>query len=305
MGAFLDCSEKIWNRKKSPSRQAHKSEKKLEKRKDKSVIIMDEAEFHKLRARVIEVEGNLVWIAQDIIKRAFQGDVPKANPGREGDNVLAEDVSEEHHKAIIMFSGSEGIEIPVWRAGNYVAEVYGPKSAEFDRKNRETYYSKAASRQKLVPLIRGHFTELNEPYVLNTGAPIPEGMELLARWARIHPGLSVDSISEDLDRVADAAFVEMTAATLLGADPAEVIEIHRQELYGLIDERCIDVPQFRVNQYLGCLYKCGIFNPLRVDEGAEGKPSYTERLHLIGSVANFVANEFPVKAPKRELAGVQ
>ena len=42
MGAILDCPKNLWQDKKNPSRQAHQTEKALEKKKEQSVIKMTE-----------------------------------------------------------------------------------------------------------------------------------------------------------------------------------------------------------------------------------------------------------------------
>lgn len=259
---------------------------------------MNDEQFHQLRRRVLQAEAHILGIAKDVTSKALQGDIPKADPGREGDKMLVGDVSAAHCNELMAFAAREGITMLDWKAHNYTNDVYGAKSAEFTRDRVRVYDAKAASRLNVVPLVSDHFELLKAPYVLNTGCAVPEGMEIPAKWARIHSGLSVEGISADLDRIADTAFAEMTAAIGQGADKAEVIEIHRQGLYELIEAKCLSVPELRVNRYLGEIYRCGMFNPLRVDEGAEEKPSYRQRLHIVGTVANFVADEFPVIKPK-------
>jgi hypothetical protein len=257
---------------------------------------MKQTEFHRLRQDVLKVEGQVIGIAKCIVGRAFEGKVPKAD-GKKG-VLLAGDVSKAFQRELMAHAKREMLRIEDWRAHNYTSSVYGHSAKPFERARTSEYDANAASRQNIVPLIRGHFGLFSEPYVLNEAA-IPEGMEMPARWARLHTRHSFERLSTDLDRIAEEAFAEMAAAIGRGADRAEVIDIHRQMLYGWIESNCLSVDGLRVDRYIGEIYRCGVFVPSKVaevtaEDKEEGKISYRERLHTGYKARSLLAEEFQV-----------
>ena len=258
---------------------------------------MNPTEFHKLMQDVLEVEGHLVGISKSVLKRVAQRDIRKADPGREGDNIIIEDVSMAHMREMTAFAKKNELDIPEWRQSNYVSDVYGEKRHDFDSSQVRVYEGKATARYNIVPLLRTQFEELASPYLLNSAEHVPEDKEIFAKWARLHLQHSIVGLSSGLDRVAEEAFTEMTAAIANGVDKADVIDIHRQKLYSWVDDNCLNVSQLRADSYIGEIYRCGVFFPSKVDsitdeDRNEGRRTYRERLHIGGKAVRLLADEF-------------